>query len=326
MPAAPFRGLYAFQAQDREFFFGREALVERLRSRLAEHRFLAVVGLSGGGKSSLVLAGLVPELRVESAYLRPGHQPRSALRHALATVPGRAAVIVVDRFEELFTLCTDEHERRAFLDELLARIGEAPVVVTMRADFWGGCAPYERLRGLMQAHQELIPPMAATELRRVMELQTKAVGLRFEAELGATVLEDVQGEPGAMPLLQHALRELWQRRRGQWLRSEEYRAIGEVREAITHTADDVYRRLSPDDRALAREIFLRLTRVDDAADPGEPRDARQRLRLEDLVRSGDDLARTRTLVKRLADEGARLVVTGIDPSAAPRRWRSRTRR
>ena len=69
----------------------------------------------------------------------------------------------------------------------------------MRADFWGECAPYERLRTLMQAHQELIPPMTATELRRVIEPQAKAVGLRFEADLGATILEDVQGEPGAMP-------------------------------------------------------------------------------------------------------------------------------
>jgi Novel STAND NTPase 1 len=165
----------------------------------------------------------------------------------------------------------------------------------------------------MQAHQELIPPMTATELRRVIELQAKAVGLRFEADLGATILEDVQGEPGAMPLLQHALRELWRRRRGRWLRSEEYRAIGGVKKAVTHTAEDVYQRLSAQDRGPAREIFLRLTRVDDAAESSEPRDTRQRLRLEDLIRSGDDPARTKALVKRLADEGARLVVTSADP-------------
>ena len=309
----PFQGLYPFQARDRKFFFGREPLVGRLRSRLDEHPFLAVLGPSGSGKSSLVLAGLLPALGVKSAYLRPGRQPRSALRQALATMPGRRAMIVVDQFEELFTLCSDECERRAFLDELVGRTAEQRVIVTMRADFWGECALYERLRTLMQAHQELIPPMTGTELRRAMELQAKAVGLRLEADLGATILEDVQGEPGAMPLLQHALRELWKRRRGRWLRGEEYRAIGGVKEAITQTAEDVYRRLSPDDRGLAREIFLRLTRVDDAAESGEPRDARQRVRLEDLTRSSDDLVRTKTLVKRLADEGARLVVTRVDP-------------
>ena len=173
--------------------------------------------------------------------------------------------------------------------------------------------PYERLRTLMQAHQELIPPMTATELRRVIELQAKAVGLRFEADLGATILEDVQGEPGAMPLL-HGLRCA---SCGDAVADGgcAARSTGPSagKKAITHTAEDVYQRLSAQDRGPAREIFLRLTRVDDAAESSEPRDTRQRLRLEDLIRSGDDPARTKALVKRLADEGARLVVTSTDP-------------
>ena len=83
---------------------------------------------------------------------------------------------------------------------------------------------YRELKDLMQARQELIAPMDGTELRRAMEKQATKVGLRFEADLSNTILDDVQGEPGAMPLLQHALRELWKRRHGRWLRAEEYRA------------------------------------------------------------------------------------------------------
>src|SRR5207248_11579445 len=97
-------------------------------------------------------------------------------------------------------------------------------------------APYRELKDLMQARQELLAPMDATELRRAMEMQAAKVGLRFEANLSNTILDDVQGEPGAMPLLQHALLELWKRRHGRWLRAEEYRAIGGVKKAVAESA------------------------------------------------------------------------------------------
>ena len=112
----------------------------------------------------------------------------------------------------------------------------------------------------MQARQELIAPMDATELRRAMELQASKVGLRFEADLSHTILNDVQGEPGAMPLLQHALLELWKRRHGRWLQAEEYRAIGGVQQAMARTADDLYEQLSPGEQERVRDIFMRLTR------------------------------------------------------------------
>jgi hypothetical protein len=231
----PFRGLYPFRAEDREFFFGREALLARLLGRLAEASFLAVLGPSGSGKSSLVLAGLVPALReqesnLQLAYMTPGSDPLDFLE-AVLQANDRASLLVVDQFEELFTLCTEDGKRRAFLSRLLQLPGRMRVVLTMRADFWGECARYRELKELMQARQELIAPMDAAELRGAMEKQAAQVGLRFEADLSNTNLDDVEGEPGAMPLLQHALRELWRRRHGRWLRAEEYGAIGGVKKA-----------------------------------------------------------------------------------------------
>jgi WD40 repeat protein len=318
----PFRGLYPFGRDDWEFFFGREQLVQKLELRLAEHNFLAVLGPSGSGKSSVVLAGLARSLGLKQpgfslACLRPGSDPLSILENSLQEHPS-PSLLVVDQFEELFTHCTDDDKRRAFVDRLLTCSDQRRVVLTMRADFWGECArnepPFDRLKELMQAHQELIAPMDSIELRRAMEQQAGNTGLRFEAHLSNTVLDDVRGEPGAMPLLQHALLELWRRRHGRWLRAGEYRALGGVKQAIAETAEAVYRApdLPSQDKDRIRDIFLRLTRLDvGAADDDDRRDTRQRVQEEDLCPAGGDQTKTRALVERLAD--ARLLVTSVNP-------------
>jgi WD40 repeat protein/energy-coupling factor transporter ATP-binding protein EcfA2 len=311
----PFRGMYHFRVEDREFFFGRETLITKLQERLAEANFLAVLGPSGCGKSSLVLAGLVPALaaresHLQYAYLTPGSDPLAFLETVLQQ-NDRASLLVVDQFEELFTLCTDDAKRSAFLARLLPLTQLVRVVLAMRADFWGECAPYPELKERMQTRQELVAPMDAAELRRAMEKQAAKVGLRFEADLGNTILDDVLGEPGAMPLLQHALLELWKRRHGRWLRTEEYRAIGGVKKAIAETADAVYRDLSPADQERVRDIFMRLTRLDEEAVKAEDRrDTRQRVWLDELTPAGRDPAGVKALVKRLAD--ARLIVTSVN--------------
>jgi energy-coupling factor transporter ATP-binding protein EcfA2 len=323
----PFRGLVAFQIADHAFFFGRTQLIEQLRLRLRKHPFLAILGPSGCGKSSLVFAGLVPVLRAEDASLdvrimTPGSNPVAALRAVTAQLPEMSipVLLVVDQFEELFTLCPDQAQREAFLSELFAHIDCQPsndrgganaqisIVLTLRADFWGDCAPYAQLRDEMLAHQTLISPMDASELRASMEQQSRLVGLRFEADLANTILDDVRGEPGAMPLLQHGLRELWQRRHGRWLAAEEYRAMGGIHKAIAHSAEIIYTALILQEQSQMRSIFTRLTRVDEDALPGDlRRDTRRRLPLGDLILSERERGQTVALVSRLA--GDRLLVT-----------------
>jgi WD40 repeat protein len=319
----PFPGLLPFhEGADgkQEFFFGREALVGELKGRLAAARFLAVLGPSGSGKSSVVRAGLLRELRGEEPDLRvvvftPTRDPVGELSRALAGAGGDPELIVVDQFEELFTLCTSEAQRREFLDALLPLRARMRVVLTMRADFLGDCASYASLRALVEGHQKLVGPMDAAELRRAMEQQCGAVGLRFEAGLGGEIVDDVQGEPGAMPLLQHALLQLWNRRHGRWLKVDEYRdpdKVGGLKQAIARTADAIFAAASPAERELMPFVFVRLARIDtDAEQPERRRDTRRREPLADLTPVGGDRELTRKLVTRLAD--AKLLVTTTDP-------------
>jgi WD40 repeat protein len=307
----PFRGLSPFRSEDREFFFGRKALVDKLQQKLNADPLLPVLGPSGSGKSSLVLAGLIPALRCEDGdwvYMRPGSDPVRTLERTLEK-NDRRPLLVADQFEELFTLCKDEDQRRAFIEALLKRADEGQrLVLTMRADFWGECAPYTELKERMQAQQELVAPMNTAELRAAMEQQAAKVGLRFEADLSNSMLDEVAGEPGAMPLLQHALLELWKRRHGRWLRAAEYRAIGGVKQAIAETAERLYSELPLAKQKRIRDIFIRLTQLDENVVQGEGRrDTRRRLTLTELVPSGSDPEETKALVKLLAD--AVLVVT-----------------
>ncbi|WP_392533889.1 CHAT domain-containing protein [Nostoc sp. C117] len=316
----PFRGLYPFRVENREFFFGREQLITQLQQKLTEDNFLAVLGASGSGKSSVVLGGLIPLLQekqsdLQLAYMTPSSNPIEQLQTSLSPVQGQSSILVIDQFEELFTLCTDEAQRITFIEKLLSLIPHQKVLITMRADFWGECATYRNLKDLMEARQKLIGPMDAAELRKAMEMQAAQVGLRFEPGLSNSILDDVQGEPGAMPLLQHALLEMWKRRHGRWLRGVEYEAIGGVNMAIAQTADDVYNSLSVPEQDQVKNIFIRLTRLDESAMEGEKRrDTRRRVWLDELVAAGGDLASTKQLVQKLAGEGARLVVTSVDSS------------
>lgn len=393
----PFRGLHAFQVADQEFFFGREALVETLARRVKQSNFLALLGASGSGKSSLVLAGLLPRLRQHEPnltiyHMTPGRDPLHQLQKFLPHLAASGQtneLLFVDQFEEIFTLCEDSQQRKLFIAKLLALLpspeAEQPeqgaittdyrstmpmeavpelasmaavasmprgghqtipietisaqvdagvrhrnavlkhtsspervaapktirIIITMRADFWGECAQYPELKQMMMAHQELITPMTGQELRRTMELQAAKVGLRFEADLSNTILDEVAEEPGAMPLLQHLLTELWKRRHGRWLRAEEYRHIGGVQKAIAHTADEVYEQLSFSEQALVRDLFVRLTRLDEDGYSKHHRDTRQRVQVEEIMCDTCDSGNVKALLARLAD--AKLIITSVNP-------------
>jgi WD40 repeat protein/energy-coupling factor transporter ATP-binding protein EcfA2 len=300
----PFLGLFAFHPEDREFFFGREALVQKLVARFKEHPFLAVLGASGSGKSSLVMAGLIPALEAEMSYLTPSTVPLYQLLEAKESASANT-IFVIDQFEELFTHPHDAAERADFIHELLELTKTNRVVVTMRADFWGEVAVYTELKQAMQEHQELIAPMNVDKLHAAMEKQAAVVGLRFDPTLSESILAEVKDEPGAMPLLQHTLWELWNRRHGLWIKAEEYQAFGGVKQAIASTAEEVYASCSDFERDRVRDIFLRLTRLDPDGS-GEGRDTRRRVLIEELIPANSDSSVTIKLLNKLAD--ARLVV------------------
>ncbi|MEH1919768.1 nSTAND1 domain-containing NTPase [Nostoc sp.] len=316
----PFPGLSSFAgAEYHKFFFGRDELIKSLQKELVKDNFLAVLGPSGSGKSSAVLAGLIPQLQQQEpalklAYLTPTSEPLDQLEASLSSVVGESAVFVVDQFEELFTLCTDEDKRNSFIDRLLDLAQQQKVIITLRTDFLGECTHYRKLSQRIEQRQKLIGPMESAELGKAMKMQADQVLLEFETGLSNAILAEVEGEPGAMPLLQYALQELWNRRRGRWLCYDEYNAIGGVQQAIATTADEFYKNLTPNEQQQVRHIFEQLTRVDEDFDPSnredQPKDTRRRATRNQLVTESSDLNQTRNLVVKLAN--ARLVITKGD--------------
>jgi WD40 repeat protein/class 3 adenylate cyclase/energy-coupling factor transporter ATP-binding protein EcfA2 len=301
----PYKGLVAFERDDAELFFGREQLVENLAGRLEDAHFLAVVGASGSGKSSLVGAGIVPELqrrdgRLRVAVFSPGERPLAQL-----TAVGDARLLVVDQFEEVFTLCRDEAERRAFIDVLLAAAERGTrVVIALRADFYGHSAAYPRLAAALEDHQALVGPMSEEELRRAIERPADGAGLILEPGLVEGILRDVVGEPGALPLLSHSLLETWKRRSGRMLTLIGYLQAGGVQGAIAKTAETVYRdALSPEQQGLARNIFLRLTELGEGTE-----DTRRRVAIAELPPRPELVDDVNKVLRTLAD--ARLVSIG----------------
>ena len=346
----PYRGLQTFDQDHAQFFFGRDNDVQRLVEKLKSSHFLAVLGPSGSGKSSLVRAGLVPALNKgalsgshdwATCVFTPGAHPLTTLAAqlvrlyerasmhraldemaadartmhlsvalALADLPPSDRVVwVVDQFEEIFTLCTDEHERSQFLANLLYAAsvpdGRCIVLVTLRADFYPKCAAYPDLSARIAAQQFLVSPLDHVGLRRAIVEPAWLVGLEFEEGLVDTILDDVASQPGALPLLEHALLELWERRRGSMLTLEAYRESGGVHGAIAKRADTIYSQLSVGEQAIARRALLRLTQ------PGEgTEDTRRRASLDELVTSTESAGSVDAVVHALV--AARLLTTSED--------------
>ncbi|GAA3798263.1 hypothetical protein GCM10022403_035130 [Streptomyces coacervatus] len=268
---APYRGLARFEPNDRDRFFGRDRLVGDLAALVRSKRFAAVVGASGSGKSSLLRAGLIPRLQTltppdqRPAALRiltPGEHPVATHSEALAAKDADGdTVVVVDQFEEVFTLCTDAAERKNFIDLLLAAHrpeSRLRVVIAVRADFYGHCAEHRPLADALKDANLLVGPMTAAELREAIVKPAQAAGLIVERELTAHIIDAVADEPGGLPLMSHALLETWRRHHGRALTMEAYRAAGGVHGAIARTAENVYSGLTPAQALLVRRILLRL--------------------------------------------------------------------
>jgi len=300
----PFRGLLAFEPEDRAFFFGREDVVSETIGRLGRGRLLAVIGASGSGKSSVLRAGVV-------AAVRAGEVP--GLRHARVVTPGarpdpvipcaRDELLVVDQFEELFTLCEDASRRQAFIDALLSTAG--PVVIGMRADMYGRLGAHPNLGRAVAANQILLGAMTDEELERAVTEPARLAGLRLEPGLVELAVREVAGEPGALPLLSHALRATWERRDGRTLTVEGYRQSGGAGGAVAQTADDLLAAMPAGRRQLVRNVFVRLTDLGDDTPA-----TRRRVHVEELLPEGVARADVDALLEELAD--ARLLTLGTD--------------
>lgn len=352
---APYRGLLRFEETQARFFFGREADGQTLINKLSKNTFVAVIGASGSGKSSLVRAGLIPQLKKSAIsgsdawpvlVFTPGSHPIQALAEQLATfVPQsdrlklvddltarlskrfdglRTAVrallpnelqpifLFIDQFEELFTLCQEQNEIcRQQAEQFVANLMDAVksgdgcirVLITLRADFLDRCLTIANLRDLLQDRQFLLGALDEASLREAIVRPAQVVDAFFEKGLVNTILHDVGVEPGNLPLLQHALYELWLARRGPWLTLDAYEASGGVKGSLQRRAQATYDALSLEQQSLARNIFLRLTALGEGIS-----DTRRRAMRTELYLTRVDPTQVDVVLQVLSGPQARLIV------------------
>lgn len=328
-PENPYKGLRAFQQADAADFFGRAKLIEKIIDRFKDDddygRFLAIVGPSGSGKSSVVKAGIIPAIRrgalpdseqwfvvemvpgidpmeeLEAALLRIAVNPpesllsqlneddRGLLRAIKRVLPDTDSeiVLVIDQFEELFTLVDDEAQRAHFLNSILTAATNARsqlrIIITLRADFYDRPLNYTRFGELIRRRTEVILPMTPEELELAIAGPARRVGMGLEQGLVTAIVADVGEQPGTLPLLQYALTELFERRQGIVLTQKAYQEIGGTMGALAKRADELYDSLSDEGQEIARQIFLRLITLGDGTE-----DTRRRVLQSELLTIKDD--------------------------------------
>ncbi len=372
----PYPGLAAFQESDAVWFHGRERLtaelVTRLRQRLQGPSMLIVVGASGAGKSSVLRAGLIPELDTGALavpgseswpreVMKPGRHPLRDLALRLAAIAGadgstfvaaldddpgrtpllvrqallsgdgpagpaaeaapRRLVLVIDQFEEVFTLCAGE-ERRRFIEAVSAAAegsaddpAPALVILGLRAGFVEHCTAHPTLRPALR-DQFIVGPMNISELHDAVERPARDVGLVVEPGLADAMLTDLEAvasgdtatyDPGKLPLLAHVLRETWARRERGRLTVRGYSEAGGIKRAVAKKADEVYGSFDADGKRVARVLLEHLVSV-----RADAEDTRRRMTREALIAeiSPDDAETARRVLDRLERE--RLVTADQD--------------
>ncbi len=335
----PYRGLTAFKEEDADLFFGREKIVASLFASVNKLPLVALVGPSGSGKSSVVLAGLVPYLKQQDPpptiiRFRPGNNLfqelasslaladhtnsnisdleirlrdrqnaiKDTLTNALALQPQTPIVLIADQFEECFTLC-EEADQQLFLERLLKEIHlpntTLKIVLTLRADFFGHALNYRPLSDALQGAVLNLSPMNPSELAAAIEKPAARAQVTLEKGLTDKFIQATYEHPGRLPLLQFALTQLWSKQRRGVLTHHAFSEIGGVETALARHADAVFTQLSNFDQKRTRKIFMQLVRLE------ENMEATRRLAKRDEITSENW-----DLVVRLAT--ARLVVTSRD--------------
>jgi WD40 repeat protein len=301
----PYIGLDAFQEKNESIFFGRNILIEELVEKLKNSRFLAVLGPSGSGKSSLIHAGLLPALKKNALTgsenwiyftpMVPGSDPLANLGRVilqnnkdisqiqveasrfqhdpkyLASLVSKYfsgnVVLVVDQFEEIFTLCMDVGTRKCFVDNLIG-LCKIPtpqhrVIITMRTDFETNIVRLPSFQRIFEKGIVRVTPLSASELHDAIELPASHIGLKFERNLVDALVNEILGEPAALPLLQFTLLKLWEQREHNRVTWKAYKMLGGGRQTLARSADEFYKGLIPEEQSTMKRILLKLVR------PGE---------------------------------------------------------
>ena len=284
--SCPYRGLEAFGPEHAALFFGRERDVDAAVNRLRREPFLAVVGPSGSGKSSFVRAGVVLQMPDDwtTVVTRPGLRPLAALIAATGVDideetarerpeaigealrrTGTSTVVVIDQFEELFTLTGDAADRDTYAEAIanLARSADdaVRVIITLRDDFLMRAEQTAALRGPLAQGLQLLGTPVRADLLRILVEPAAARGYTFEdTELPAQMVDEVDGRAGALALLSFTASHLWPQRDRHFKRlpRSAYEAVGGVGGALAKHAESTYDSMRGDQRRQIRALFRQL--------------------------------------------------------------------
>ncbi|MBD2043917.1 NACHT and WD repeat domain-containing protein [Microcoleus sp. FACHB-672] len=297
---SPYRGLKRFESSDKDLFFGRDQLIASLIKAISQSNLILLLGASGSGKSSVVRAGLIPQLaeRLGSNFqdftLTPDRDPFESLRISLVSKGYKQAeaeiatkndsesliqviktlkndqcqlLIFVDQFEEIFTLCHDLEKRQKFINRIV-QFAESDdqsvkVVLAMRADFLNRFSPYPALGKIAEKNIHIVTDMHTDELRLAIEQPAANHGVVLQQGLVEEIIQDVQGQAGSLPLLQYTLDLLWKNDEieDRTLNTQTYRNLGGVRGALQRHVDEIYKNLTPEEQETTKQIFLRLVNI-----------------------------------------------------------------
>lgn len=351
----PYKGLEYFDCngEDPKYFFGRERLIGQLLDQVRTTNFMALVGASGNGKSSVLRAGLIHQLQLgrriagsdqwQVLITRPDADPMKNL--AAVFVPeggtqldraealGRAAgllqegaaglqrlvqaaeaeriILVIDQFEEVFTRCGSAEEREQFFSCLMGALDTTDnklcLIMAMRADFVGKCLEqdYGGLAQRVQQQMVSVLPLTADELRDAVCKPAEQASLTVEPSLVTQILNDIQGAPGSLPLLQYTLTQLWQRRQEGVLMLSAYQELGGINGTLDQRATEIYNSFDGDQQRTVQHIFQQLTQLGEGTE-----DTRRRVFLDNLVSEPlHPAGRVGAVIDRLSDKENRLLVT-----------------
>lgn len=376
----PYRGLEYFDEVHADYFFGREDLTDQLVDQLKSNNFLAVLGASGSGKSSLVRAGLIHKLRRgqrlsgsdrwQIKLITPTDQPIKSLANAFisnAQSPieraeqlkraevflqdggtglshlvraslmspkgwyssaGSRLVLVIDQFEEVFTLCQGpqaERERHRFFNCLLTAMQEVgdllSIVVVVRADFFSKFSLYNGIAEKIEQNLVVVTPLTYDQIKASILKPAEKVGLTCDPNLVYNIMYDIAGSPGELPLLQYTLLELWQRRvvdvegTAPRMTLDAYNELGGVRGTLQKRANEVFYSLTEEEQQVTKRIFIALTQLGEGTE-----DTRRRILKSDLISAQYPAELIDRVVEKLV--AAKLIVT--NQVAATSRHQERT--
>ena len=345
----PYRALEPFSRNTAKFFFGRTQLIEDLQSKLKLSNFVLLFGASGSGKSSVVQAGLTPELEKAGwkvlEPIVPWFEPVSKLKDEVIQqlFPDQAKrkiqdiysqiesvglvsitqylpseqkiLIIIDQFEEVFTVCSQKAEQEKFI-ELLTQVNQASnsrlkIVATVRADFVENCLKYQSLTKLIQHQSIWIPPLEGEDLKQVITEPSERQNYSFEEGLPELIIQQIGQEKNFLPLLQFTLTAIWEQRdfNGRKLTATQYFKQGGVLKVLSLRAEEIYKNFNSQEREWVKRIFLKLVRTGI-----ETKDTRQRQPKQKLMEFAGDSSKDREAIQEILNilVKERLLVAGND--------------